>query len=327
MADQAGVLRGFLGGLRRRIPRNNKVRVGLVILAVFIVVAIIGPPLASGVLGISPEQVDGVPRMAPPSADHWLGTTAGSEDVLAQMLLGTRTSLLTGLVAGAIATVLAVAIGLSGAYLGGKFDAVITMFTNVFLVMPAIPLLVITASYLRGRGGWLAVALIIGLTGWAGGARIKRAQALSLRRRDFMTAAELSGERTGRIVFAEMMPHLAPLISTTFLFSVVGAILAESGLAFIGVGNINEVTWGSVLYWAQSSGALVSGAWWFFVPPGLCIALVGTAAGLVNFGMDEVSDPRLRSVAQAKDAERARKKAARKAARKPTAASRTGADA
>ncbi|GAA2393372.1 ABC transporter permease [Nonomuraea africana] len=274
--------------------RNGKVRAGVAVFAFFVLAALVGP-FVTDAMGLSPTAIDAAASLQPPSAAHPLGTTMAGEDVLAQLVVGARTSLLVGLVAGTIATTLSVLAGVTGAYLGGKADALLTAFTNVFLVLPGLPLLIIIASYVQGRGGWLLVALIIGLTGWPWGARQKRAQTLTLRRRDFVMAAELAGESRWRIIVFDLIPNLAPLISTSLLGAVVASVFADAGLAFIGVGNINITSWGSMLYWSQQQQALLQGAWWWFVPPGACIALLGTAAGLINFGVDEISNPRLRA--------------------------------
>jgi peptide/nickel transport system permease protein len=278
------------------MARDRKVTVGLTILGVMLLIAVFGPLVVSGVLGKSPTALHAGPPMAAPSGDHWLGTTSSGVDVFAQFVTGTRVSVSVGLVGGTISTFLAVVFGLISGYHQGKVGAALTGFVNIFLVIPGLPLLLLIASYTRGRGGWPAVALIIGLTSWAGGARVKRAQTLSLRHRDFVAAARYSGDKQSRVLFLEVVPHLAPVIASTFLFAVVGSIAAEAGLDFIGAGNTNTVSWGTMLYWAQSQGALQSGAWWWFLPPGLGIALVGTAAGLVNFGIDELSDPRRRTL-------------------------------
>ncbi|MFI1096464.1 ABC transporter permease [Streptomyces sp. NPDC020917] len=278
-----------------RVPANRKVRFGLLIFLALVIVAAFGPLFVSHVLGQSPTRLHAGGILESPSGKHWLGTTSSGQDVLAQLVAGTRTSLLVGLVGGAIATALAVLLGVLSGYSTGRSGAALTAFVNIFLVIPGLPLLILVASYTRGRGGWVTVAVIIGLTSWAGGARAKRAQTLSLRNRDFVAAAGYSGESRARILFLEVMPHLAPVIASTFLFSVVGSIAAEAGLDFIGAGHATTVSWGTMLYWVQSQGALQSGAWWWFLPPGLCIALVGTAAGLVNFGVDELADPRLRT--------------------------------
>ncbi|WUJ70880.1 ABC transporter permease [Kribbella soli] len=282
--------------MKRLMGGDRKVTVGLVILAVMLLIALVGPVLVGSVLGQSPTKLHAGPALAGPSADHWLGTTSSGVDVFAQFITGTRVSVFVGLVGGTISTFLAVLFGLVSGYHTGRTGAALTGFVNIFLVIPGLPLLLLIASYTRGRGGWAAVALIIGLTSWAGGARVKRAQTLSLRNRDFVAAARYSGDKQSRVLFMEVVPHLAPVIASTFLFAVVGSIAAEAGLDFIGAGNTNTVSWGTMLYWAQSQGALQSGAWWWFLPPGLGIALVGTAAGLVNFGIDELSDPRRRTL-------------------------------
>lgn len=278
-----------------RVPANRKVRIGLAVLLVLVLVAAFGPLFVGHVLGQSPDRLHAGGNLQSPSGSHWLGTTAFGQDVLAQLVAGTRTSLLVGLIGGAIATTLAVLLGVLSGYSKGRSGGALTAFVNIFLVIPGLPLLILVASYTRGRGGWLTVAVIIGLTSWAGGARAKRAQTLSLRNRDFVAASTYSGDSRARILLVEVIPHLAPVIASTFLFSVVGSIAAEAGLDFIGAGNASTVSWGTMLYWVQSQGALQSGAWWWFLPPGLCIALVGTAAGLINFGVDELADPRLRT--------------------------------
>jgi peptide/nickel transport system permease protein len=278
-----------------KLPANGKVRAGLAIVGFFVLFAIFGPMITSGVMHLSPTYANGGALWEGPSAAHPLGTTSEGQDVLAQLAVGARASLLTGVVAGTIATVLAVLFGVTAGYLGGRIDAALSAFTNVFLVLPGLPLLIIVASYVKGRGGWEAIALIIGLTAWPWPARQKRVQTLSLRKRDFVTAAEQVGESRFRIIAFEIIPNLAPLISATFVGAVVACIFADAGLDFIGVGNINITSWGTMLYWADSANALSNGAWWWFVAPGACIALIGAGAGLINFGVDELSNPRLRA--------------------------------
>jgi peptide/nickel transport system permease protein len=265
--------------------------VGLAIIVLFVLFAALGPIIASSLLHLNATSVDANAILLGPSGKHWLGTTDQGQDVLAQLAVGARTSLLTGLVAGTIATVLAVFFGVAAGYLGGKIDALLTAFTNIFLVLPGLPLLILIASYAKGRGGWELIALIIGLTGWPWAARQKRVQTLSLRKRDFITAAEQIGESRWRIITFEIIPNLAPLISATFISSVIACVFADAGLDFIGVGNINITSWGTMMYWAEHASALSQNAWWWFVFPGLCIALLGAAGGLINFGVDELSNP------------------------------------
>jgi peptide/nickel transport system permease protein len=278
-----------------RLPANGKVRAGLIVIVLFVLFAAFGPFITNDLMHLSATYVNGNAILQPPSAAHPLGTTSEGQDVLAQLAVGARASLLTGVVAGSIATVLAVLFGVTAGYLGGRTDSTLSAFTNVFLVLPGLPLLIIIASYVKGRGGWELIALIIGLTAWPWPARQKRVQTLSLRKRDFITAAEQIGEGRFRIIAFEIIPNLAPLISATFVGAVVACIFADAGLDFIGVGNINITSWGTMLYWAENADALSQGAWWWFVAPGACIALIGGAAGLVNFGVDELSNPRLRA--------------------------------
>lgn len=267
-----------------------KIRIGIGILAFFALMALAGPLLVGGDPATTGNDV-----MQGPSAAHWLGTTDTGQDILRQVVFGARISMGVGLLSAVIATVFAVLVGLVGGYFGGAVDEVLSALTNIFLVLPALPLIIVLAGYLPQRGV-ASVAVVIAVTGWAWGARVLRAQTLSVRRRDFVEAARASGERPLRIVFYEILPVLMPVIATSFLATVVGAILAEAGLSFLGLADLSTVSWGSMLYFAQTSQALLRGGWWWFVPPGLCIALIGTGLALVNFGIDELANPRLRTI-------------------------------
>ena len=199
-----------------------------------------------------------------------------------------------GLLAGVIATALSVLIGVSSGFLGGAADEGLSALSNVFLVIPALPLIIIVASTIPSAGD-LMVALVIGLTSWAWGARVLRAQTLSLRRRDYVEAARATGESTWRIITVEILPNLTAIIASGFVGTVIFAVMSEITLAFIGISTISEWNWGTILFWAQSQQALAQGAWWWFVPAGLAIAILGTALSLINFGIDEFVSPRLRS--------------------------------
>ncbi|MFD1931006.1 MULTISPECIES: ABC transporter permease [Nonomuraea] len=267
-----------------------KIRIGIGILAFFTLMALVGPLLLSA----DPSATSDA-GLQGPSAEHWLGTTQTGQDVLTQIVYGSRVSMGVGLLSAVIATIVAIAVGLVGGYFGGAVDEVLSVLTNIFLVLPALPLIIVLAGYLPQRGV-ASVAVVIAVTGWAWGARVLRAQTLSVRRRDFVEAARAGGEGPFRIVFFEIMPVLLPVIATSFLATVVGAILAEAGLSFLGLADLSTVSWGSMLYFAQNGQALLIGAWWWFVPPGLCIALIGTGLALVNFGLDEIANPRLRTI-------------------------------
>jgi peptide/nickel transport system permease protein len=266
--------------------RSWSIRVGVTILLIFVVLAIAGPWLVG-----DPSATTG-PVHAGPSAAHPLGTTNIGQDVLTQLVVGARGSLLVCTVAAAIATALAIAVGVTSAVLGGIWDDILSLFTNAMLVIPTLPLVVVIAGYAKNAGA-IVVAIVIALTGWSWSARILRAQALSLRRRDFVLAARASGEGTFRIITFEVLPHLVPLIAAQFLGVVLYAIMTQAGLAFLGIGSVTDWTWGTMLYWANSSQAFQLGQWWWYVPPGLCIALFGTALVLLNSAIDRVADNRL----------------------------------
>lgn len=270
--------------------RNAKSMTGIAILLFFGVIAIIGPMIAP----YDPSAL-GPDVLAPPSGAHWFGTSHTGQDVFSQILVGTRGVLVVGFLAGILATALSVLVGVSAGFLGGVADEVLSSVSNIFLVIPALPLIIIVAGQLPSAGG-LTVALILALTGWAWGARVLRAQTLSLRHRDFVEAARANGESTWRIVWFETLPNLTAIIASSFVGTVTFAILTQITLAFIGVTSISDWNWGTVLFWAQSNQALARGAWWWFVPAGLCIALLGMALTLINFGIDEFVNPRLRSV-------------------------------
>jgi peptide/nickel transport system permease protein len=279
---------------RFRFISNAKALVGLIILAIFVLLAIIGPwispydPSARG-----PDLVQG------PSSKHWFGTTHLGQDVFSQVLTGARSVVFVGFLAGAVATVLAVLIGVTAGYLGGTADDGLSALSNVFLVIPALPLIIIITSTLPSVGD-VVIALVIGLTSWAWGARVLRAQTLSLRRRDYVEAARATGEPTWRIIGFEILPNLTAIIASNFVGTVVFAIISEITLAFIGVSDASDWNWGTILFWAQSQQALAQGAWWWFVPAGLAIAILGTALALLNFGIDEFVNPRLRGTGRTK---------------------------
>lgn len=273
----------------RSALHSGKLMTGTAILAIFVIIAIVGPYLVS----TSPSALSSATLRAPSGA-HWLGTTQTGQDVFAQLIDSTRISMLVGFVAAAIATVLSVIVGVIGGYAGGIIDELLSVVSNVFLVIPALPLVIVLAGYLPNKGS-ISVALVISVTGWAWGARIVRVQTLSLRKRDYVEAARLSGEGFFRILFFEILPHEGAIIAATFLGTVVFAILTQAGIAFLGLSDVTAWSWGTMLYWAQADQALLLGAWWWFVPPGLAIGLVGTALALMNFGIDELINPRLRS--------------------------------
>lgn len=283
------------GGRSRavRLPRSPKIIAGLAILGLFVVMTVIGPWVAP-----YDPSADSTDVLAGMSAHHLLGTTQQGQDVLSQVLVGARSTVLVGLVAGAIATVLAVIVGVSAGYLGGWVDDVLSLLSNVFLVVPALPLLIVLNAYLPagGKSNLTLIAAIISLTGWAWGARVLRAQTMSMRGRDYIESARVAGERGWRIITFEILPNLLAVVASSFLFTVLYAVGTYVALSFLGVIDPSTPwSWGGMLFWCQSQEAWAVGAWHWFVPPALCVALLGTALALVNFGIDEFINPRLRA--------------------------------
>ena len=281
-------------GWWRRMP--TKAKAGVVLFGLFVLTAIIGPlvtPYDPSYQNPSPGA-----SLNAPSAAHLLGTTQSGQDVLSQLLVGIRLTLELGLIVGVVATALAVIVGVTSAFLGGFWDELLSLVTNVFLVIPALPLLIVLLGYFPNRGEWPTI-IVLALLGWPWGARVMRAQTLAIRNRDFVAASRETGERTWRIISFEIVPNEVSLIAASFVNTVLYAIGASVALAFIGVADLNSWSLGTMLYWAQSQQALQLGAWWWFVPPGLAVALIGTALVLLNTGIDELGNPRLRDASSA----------------------------
>src|SRR5512140_3404189 len=272
----------------RRMVTQPKAVIGLVIMGLFIVMAVFAPLIAPH----DPSKYVGASHQ-PPSAQYWFGTTGQGQDVFSQLVWGSRVSLMIGFSAGILSTLLGLVIGMISGYMPGVVDGVLNMFTNVFLLIPGLPLLIALASFLPQ--GMLTVMLVLTFTGWAWPARVFRSQMLSLREKDFVSASIVSGEGVSRIVFAEILPNMLSLVMSALFGAEIYTIGADAGLAFLGFENVNIVSWGTMLYWASNSSALLQEAWWTFLPPGLCIALVSFATTMLIYAMDEVTNPRLRS--------------------------------
>lgn len=286
---------GFSPGRRLHVPQwltilwqNRKARVGILLFGAFVVVAIFAPWIAP----YNPRATD-FTASARPSAAHWLGTTQSGQDVLSQLIYSTRTSLLVSIVAGSIATLIALLVGMTAGYLQGPVDDVLSFLTNLALVIPALPLMIVLAAYAPVHGVKIIIG-VIAVTGWAWGARIKRSQVITLRTRDFVTAAIFAGDNWFRITFREILPNMISLVVASFMGACIGAIAAEASLEFLGLGDPNTLSWGTMLYWAQNGGALLEGQYAWLVAPGLCLALLATSLTLINFGVDALSNPSLR---------------------------------
>ncbi|MCI1831915.1 MAG: ABC transporter permease [Bifidobacterium sp.] len=265
-----------------------KARFGLVLFFLIILVAIFAP-----VLSPYDPKATNFTRGLNPGAGHWLGTTSSGQDVLSQLIWGGRVSVMVAMVAGLLSTCIAVVVGLSWGYTKSFAGEVIGFIVNLFLVIPGLPLMIIVAAYLQ-NGGMSVIILVIVLTGWAWGSRVLRSQTQTLRSRDFVTASAFSGDTSARIIFHEIFPNMLSLIINNFFGAATAAALAEAGLEFLGLGDSTTVSWGTMLYWAQNNNALLTGQWALLLAPGLMIALLAVSMTFINFGVDRLSNPRLR---------------------------------
>ena len=268
---------------------NKKGIVGLVILAVFVTLAVLAPLITP----YNPYRSSGKPHIQP-GIEHLLGTSRQGKDIFSQLIQGGRTSLTVGFVAGISATLIGLMVGISAGYLGGRTDEILTFFVNVSLVLPALPLIIVFASFVE-EASPTVIGLVLAFTGWGWSARTIRTQTLALKNREFVLAAELMGERKWRIVLMELLPNMSSFVVGGFVLATIYGILAEAGLEFIGLGSPSSVTWGTMLYWAMRAQALQTGAWWEVWPPAVAIMVTGAALVLVNFAVDEIANPQLRS--------------------------------
>jgi peptide/nickel transport system permease protein len=269
---------------------NPKSRLGLGIIAFIVLLTAIGPYFASK----DPNAFNLLAARQAPSWHHLFGTTDQGSDVFAQVVVGARRSLLLGFAAATLATSIATILGVLAAYSGGLVDEGINALINIFLVLPTIPLLIFISGSLKSRGLWTMV-LCLGLVLWAFEARILRSQALSLRNRDFVLAAKAAGESTHRVIFGELMPNMISRIAAAWVLVFYIALLTDAGLEFLGLGSLQKPAWGVTLYWAQTNSAVLQGEWWSFIAPGAALALTVLGLTFLLAGIDEVSNPRLRT--------------------------------
>ncbi len=287
----AGAIPGplrFVGRALRTLWSNGKARTGLIVLAIIILVAIFAPLIAPD----SPTATTFTPYLGP-SGTNWLGTTGNGQDVFSQLIYGARISLIVGLCAGALATLVAVTFGLISGYRPGLVDEVLSFATNLALVVPGLPLMIVLTAYIQGHSVW-TIVLVVAFTSWATGARVIRSQVKTLRAREFVTSAVFSGERLFRVAFREILPNMTSLVAASFFAAATAAVLAEASLEFLGLGNPATVSWGTILYAAQQQNALLTGQWLMVLAPGLAIVLLMVSFTLINFGVDALSNPRLR---------------------------------
>ena len=270
--------------------RNKKLRIGLGIVLFFLVLTFVGPMLTD----YTPNDYIG-PRNQPPSSEYWFGTTTFGQDVFTQFVYGLYPAFLVGIIGGGLATLIGMLIGFIAGYRGGSVDESLSMVTNIVLVIPAFALLLIIAAYLTVRG-FLVEAIFIGCMTWPWTARAVRAQTFSLRSRDFVDLARISGMNNLKIIRTEIAPNMMSYLVMVFILQFGGAILIAATLDFIGLGPTTGISLGLMMNSAVLWGALQLGMWWWFIPPGAAIAAIVGALYITNVGLDEVFNPKLREM-------------------------------
>lgn len=270
--------------------RNTKLRIGLGVILFFIVLTFVGPRLTT----YDPADFVG-PAASPPSTQHWFGTTTFGEDVFTQFVHGLASTFLVGIVGGGLGTLLGMIIGFTAGYRGGVLDEVLNILTNVVLTIPILALLVVISAYAKVRGVFIE-SLFIGFTTWPWAARAIRAQTFSLRTRDFVDLAKLSGRKPIQIVFTEIAPNMASYLFMTFILMFGNAILTAATLDFFGLGPTQGTSLGMMMNLAVLWSALTLGMWWWFLPPGIGITAIVGSLYIMNVGLDEVFNPKLREM-------------------------------
>ncbi|HET9243000.1 MAG TPA: ABC transporter permease [Gaiella sp.] len=268
--------------------RNRKLLIGLSVVAAFLGLAIVGPWLTDA----TPFEF-GYPTGEAPSRDHWLGTTAPGQDVFAQFVYGLRSSFIVGAIGGCVAAAIGMAVGFVAGYRGGVIDELLSMLTNVVLVIPTLAVLIIVAAYLTVRG-LIVEGLLIGFTSWPWAARAIRAQTFTLASRDFVSLARLSGARSSQVIVREIAPNMSSYLFLTFILLFGNSILIAATLDFLGLGPSNTMSLGLMMNNAVVGSALQLGMWWWFIPPGIAITAIVGGLYVTNVGLDEIFNPRLR---------------------------------
>lgn len=280
--------------MRKRLPwvyiimGHPQARIGVVIVVLLIGMAVFAPYISPG----DPGAFFGIPNQKP-SSENILGTDPMGRDEFGLVVWGARDSLLIGFGTAFAAMIIATVVGMTAGYFGGLVDDIITLIINLFLVIPGLPILMLFSAYLSMD--MPTVILTLAFTGWAFHARILRAQTLSLREKDYVAAAIVAGEKNYTIIFRQILPNLINLIVGGFLGSTIYGIATSTSLAFLGLTNLEDISWGTNLFWAQNGNSLLLGAWWVFVPSGLLVAISALGLAWINYGMDEITNPRLKS--------------------------------
>jgi peptide/nickel transport system permease protein len=285
----------FIDGAREfaSVYRRSKPGlVGLAILLSFIFTAVFSPFLSPY------DPYTRVDRpLRPPSDKYLLGTNDIGQDIFSELIYGTRVSLTIGFLAALFTVVIGTLVGVVSGFLGGSVDEVLMRFTDVIMILPNIPLLILLMA-IFGRQSYFIMILAISITGWTGTARMVRSSTLSIKERAYVEASKAIGAGDGHIITKHILPNVSPLIMATMIYQVAGAMMSEAGLSFLGLGDPSQKSWGMVLHYAQTSGGWYANqgypAWWWIIPPGLMIALTVTSLVLIGQTMEEIINPRLR---------------------------------
>lgn len=274
----------------RQTYGNLMARIGMFIIAFFILIAVIGPiimPFKTTDIASSRSEI-----FNPPSWEHLLGTDNLGRDVLAYLMSGARSSLFVGITATIISMLLGTLIGITAGYMGGWVDNLLMRITDFFLVLPWLPFCMVLAAIL-GNSMW-NIILVIGLTGWAGTARVIRAQTLSVKEQQYVERTVSIGANKRHIMMRHILPNVFPLVFSESILIISSSILTETSLAFLGLGDPTNPSWGTMLNDAYSTGAMTNGAWWYFITPGICVILVALGFTLMGYAFDEILNPKLK---------------------------------
>ena len=269
--------------------KNNKLGLaGLYIIIFFIVLSLIAPYIAP----YDPTQTNPSEYLTPPNKQHWLGTNEVGQDLFSLNIYATRISLIVGFLAAAVAVTIGIMVGLVSGYFGGLVDEILMRITDFFLVIPPLILMIIIGALLGPN--LTNVIIVIGILSWSTTARIVRSMVLSIKEWAYIEAARAVGGGNFHIIFRHILPNVMPVVYANATLAVSSAIFSHAALVFLGVGDINDISWGTILHFAFTSGALGTGKWWYFIPPGLFILLLIYAFVLVGYSLEEILNPRLR---------------------------------
>jgi len=282
--------RSRLHGILHYLKRNVNLAIGFSMLAILILFTLVG----AFIVDLDDAYPGAVRAARPPSAEHLFGTDGQGRDLFTVAVAGTWVTLQIGFIAAGVGLTAGVLLGFISAYYGGTIDTIIRWAVDVFMTIPGFLILIVLAAMLGGKVSTVGTGLIISLFLWAGPARVVRAQVLSLRERQFVLMAKLSGLSNMEIIIEELIPNLLPFLGAQLVGSVMSAVYSSSGLAILGLGNLREPQLGTTLYWMQGQGALVRGLWWWVAVPVAFLCWAFVMLYLISSGLDELANPRLR---------------------------------